>query len=409
MTAPDTAREPQTTCARWTKPLGRDCPRSDDGLHYCTTPADARHEIHGCACNWVWGGQALPGPVIDELAAMRTENEELVRENEMHRERLRELGPLVAAFTEDDLLGTLTLLRANIARLVVAITGSWPGDQVFSDRQQLAHVIEVTLQAAATVKSDCDKHATEVRALRSGEDKTPTEKGVVLTAGQMWRRLLEAGHDERLRLLNALINQTRQALSCFEQDHVGLVAELRQRPTRHAFDEVCRSVELQRAALAAAVSGVTFLGPPQPFDELIRRVREVVERDAMSGFDEKSVQLQCNALADALGMDRGAWAPLIEEVGKWREERDDHYDSVAQQLADALNIDLDNPPWKRDGTVWPWAALLAEVKATITHSDKVHAQLALALGIDPKTAAWGAASWEAMIERVAKLASDDRG
>jgi hypothetical protein len=29
-------------------------------------------------------------------------------------------------------------LRLEIARLVVAITGSWPGDEVLDDRQQLA-------------------------------------------------------------------------------------------------------------------------------------------------------------------------------------------------------------------------------------------------------------------------------
>lgn len=283
MTVPD-------TCERWTKPLGRDCPHSTDGNHHCTTRADVRHEIHGCACNWVWGGVALPGPVIDELIAMRTENEELVRENEMHRERLRELGPIVAAFTEGDLLGELERLRAEVARLRAGEDDTpWQPDSTGGIGQWLFRFNRMTGEQRMAWLEQVEKW-------QQGHDRCRT-------------RFLGKPHAEHIADLEAERDQLRAK-----------VAELQGRPTRHAFDEVCRSVELQRVALVEALGG-------EPFE------------DGEFGLP----------FADAVELVRRLEQVRAAATGRWRE------------LADAL-------------------------------------------GIDPSTAAMGAASWEAMIERVAKLA-----
>lgn len=158
-------------------------------------------------------------------------------------------------------------LRAEVARLVVAITDSWPGEQVFTDRRELAHVVETAVRQVAEVKSERSRHMVEIVGMRVGEDTALPDEGCRLTVGQLWHRLLTAGLDERLRQLNILLNQSQEAGRCFEQDHAGQIEELKRRPTRHAFDEVCRSVELQRKALLNAL-GQQGIGEDKTFAEL---------------------------------------------------------------------------------------------------------------------------------------------
>jgi len=232
-----------------------------------------------------------------------TEFETLLAEDEQHRERLRQVGPLVAAFTEDDLLGELKKLRAKVAAYEAG--------------------------AAFTVH---------------GGDR--------FSSAQMWRMLLDASAESRLNTLDAMVENGWNAKRCQDEGHAD-------RPTREAFDDVCRSVELQRQALVGA------LGGDEP--ELKLSFADAVERAR-----------KLNLICAKRGTTDADWA------ARWR-------------LMQILGT--------KDSSV-TWDEMLDqvhEINACASREQQRYQELAAAVGVDPATAPWGSASWDALIDRVNKL------
>jgi hypothetical protein len=247
---------------------------------------------------------------VAELCKQRDERnaefEQLLREDEAHRERLRELGPIIAWVTENDAPAELEKLRAKVAAYDAG--------------------------AAFTVH---------------GGDR--------ISSAQMWRMLLDASADSRLRTLDAMVENGWKAKRCQDEGHAD-------RPTREAFDEVCRSVELQRQALVDA------LGGDQP--ELRLCFADAVERVH-----------KLNLICAKRGATDADWS------ARWR-------------LMQILGT--------KDSSV-TWDEMLDqvhEIRACKSREQQRYQELAAAVGVDPATAPWGSASWDALIERVNKLHRD---
>jgi hypothetical protein len=243
---------------------------------------------------------------VTELCRQRDERkaefETLLAEDELHRERLRQLGPIVSVLTEGDPLGELAKLRAKVAAYEAG--------------------------AAFTVH---------------GGDR--------ISSAQMWRMLLDASAESRLNTLDAMVENGWNAKRCQDEGHAD-------RPAREAFDEVCRSVELQRQALVDA------LGGDQPEQRLSFA-------DAVK-LVWKLEQLRKKGASDA------------EWSARWR----------LMQILGTKNVSV------------TWDDLLDqvdEVHACASRDQQRYQELAAAVGVNPSTAPWGSASWDALIERVNKL------
>ncbi|GHH57455.1 hypothetical protein [Lentzea cavernae] len=127
-----------------------------------------------------------------------------------------------------------------------------------------------------------------------------------INSAQMWRMLLDASAESRLITLDAMVENGWNAKRCQDEGHAD-------RPTREAFDEACRSVELQRQALVDALGGDQ---PEQrlPFGDAVGLVWKLEQlRKKGASQAEWSARWQ---LAQILGIkdSRVTWDAVVAEV-----------------------------------------------------------------------------------------------
>jgi hypothetical protein len=88
-------------------------------------------------------------------------------------------------------------LRLEVARLVVAITGSWPGEEVLDDRRELALVAGDAVQHVAALRRERDEFKTSVTELCKQRDERRAEFEQLLREDE--------AHRERLRELGPIV------------------------------------------------------------------------------------------------------------------------------------------------------------------------------------------------------------
>lgn len=185
------------------------------------------------------------------------------------------LGNKAPADRPDSLSLSLIRLSAEVRDAIVAFSSARPPREVSAPNIAGALANEVMVKVVPAVSNlwaSCDRYVhvigtyrDEVNRLIDGADRTPAEAGVRLTAAQFLHQLLAAPAARRLHMLESLAETAAAGRDCQLRDHAGNIADLKQRPTLHAFDMVCASVERQRVAL------VTVLGLPDdtPFGEAV--------------------------------------------------------------------------------------------------------------------------------------------
>lgn len=95
-------------------------------------------------------------------------------------------------------------------------------------RARIANAIEQTTVRPSLVVSD-EFEATVAAvhaAVSAGADWTPRDPATEMTAAQALAYLLDLPEWARLERLGHLLDRSRQAADCYEQDHVGRYAEL---------------------------------------------------------------------------------------------------------------------------------------------------------------------------------------
>lgn len=228
--------------------------------------------------------RAIESLIASAIEALRSEElAVLERENEMHRERLRELGPIIAWVTENDIPAELKNLRAKVAQYEAG--------------------------AAFTVH---------------GGDR--------ISDAQMWRMLLDASAESRLTTLGAMVENGWAAKRCQDEGHAD-------RPTREAFDEVCRSVELQRRALVRAcliTEGVENVS----FDELLKHVRDVMTADMLHTARAEERSEVSSEVVDTV-------AARLLRIKLYGQHLEPRYDIAARKQWDN-QLDDDERQWWRD-------------------------------------------------------------
>ena len=179
------------------------------------------------------------------------------------------------AYESEPLRLSLTRLRGEIRDSIVASCSARPLRELSAPNVAGALADEVMTRvtpAVGNLWASCDRHVEvihswqdEVNRLTDGADGTPPAEGCRLTAGQFFHKLLAAPAEGRLMMLDRLAEHATTGVRCWAQDHAGNIEDLKRRPTLHAFDTVCASVERQRVALVAVLG----LVDDTTFDEAV--------------------------------------------------------------------------------------------------------------------------------------------
>jgi septal ring factor EnvC (AmiA/AmiB activator) len=96
-------------------------------------------------------------------------------------------------------------LRIEVARLVVAITDSWPGEHVLADRRQLALTTEDAVRQVAKVRRQLDEFKTSVAELCRQRDTRNTELEELRADNERY--------SERLRELGPIVDALRERMA----------------------------------------------------------------------------------------------------------------------------------------------------------------------------------------------------
>lgn len=96
-------------------------------------------------------------------------------------------------------------LRIEVARLVVAITDSWPGEHVLADRTQLSLVTGDAVRHVAKVRRELDEFKASVAELCRQRDARNTELEELRADNELYR--------ERLHELGPIVDGLRERMA----------------------------------------------------------------------------------------------------------------------------------------------------------------------------------------------------
>lgn len=164
----------------------------------------------------------------------------------------------------------------------------------------------------------------------------------------------------------------------------------------------------QLIADAIAALGSAADGPPQ--DGIGERLRRIAGQ-----ADEISKMAQLVAENAALREQIAAWQATVDNQQRTIELLSRQVNAMNREDRDAAS-DPNGPDWRSRGQVMQalditntsvtWDQMLGQVRenrASAAREQQQYQELAGAVGVDPSTAPWGSASWDALIDRVNKL------
>lgn len=162
------------------------------------------------------------------------------------------------------------------------------------------------------------------------------------------------------------------------------------------------------SAIEALDGGAAIEQAPQ--DGLGERLRRIAGQ-----ADEISKMAQLAAENAALREQGAAWKATVDNQQRTIELLSNMVNAMNMTAREAAS-DPNGPERAMHGQLMqtlgitdpsvPWAEMLAqvhEVNACASREQQRYQELAAAVGVDPATAPWGSASWDALIERVNKL------